>query len=135
MGPIIRVMITAHVISGCRTLAHVAALWFERPHAMRPNLNLKFRARSPPAASGQLAPRAGGQKGAACQDRAARHVNYIGLEPYPPGTSTCTQWGSAQARSARGGAQAAAAVLSRHGGGWVAMARSSAAVRRAQLWS
>jgi hypothetical protein len=38
MGPIIRVMITAHVVC---TLAHVAALWFERPHAMRPNLNLK----------------------------------------------------------------------------------------------
>ncbi len=32
-------------------------------------------------------------------------------------------WGSAKARSARGGA--AAAVLGRHGGGWVAMARGS----------
>jgi hypothetical protein len=56
---------------------------------MRPNLNLKFRARSRllPVVSSHLE-RAGGQKGAACQDRAAGHVSYIGLDPPPRGTTT-----------------------------------------------
>ena len=50
---------------------------------------------SPPA--GQLAPRVGGQRGTACQDRAQRHVSYIGLEPLPRGTTT---WPRGQRRSA-----------------------------------
>jgi len=50
---------------------------------------------SPPA--GQLAPRVGGQQGTACQDRAQRHVSYIGLEPLPRGTAT---WPRGQRRSA-----------------------------------
>ncbi len=102
-----------------------------------------FRARphpgpalSPPA--GQLAPRVGGQQGAACQDRAQRHrdVSYIGLVPaatsghhnvvagYCSALSLVAP-GSAQERPARGGA--AAAVLGRYGGGCVAMACGSVA--------
>ncbi len=57
-------------------------------------------------------------------------MRFIGLEPYPRGTSTCTRGRRRRALPV----PAAAAVFSRHGGGRVAMARGSAAVR-AQLWS
>ncbi len=59
--------------------------------------------------------------------RTAREIHWFGTVPSGHLNVHC-QWGPAQARSARGGA-AAAAVLGRHGGGWVATARGSAAVR------
>ena len=76
---------------------------------------------SPEPARWSASTSGGGQGRTTCQDRAARHVRFIGWNR--PSGHLNVHSGSGQARSARGGA--AAAVLGRHGGGWVAMARGS----------